>query len=131
MLLKKKQQITVREVSDEDLTILRDALCEYREQLMSSHEVSYNSFSVATGFSKNAIDEILKHLPFISGASYITNHLSVIQKEHATAIYSIIHNMFDNGSDEEIEFSQDSPGDPTVDIRLQVADFHFSDCEES
>lgn len=129
-LEEEREQVVIREVSDEDLTNLRDALWEYREILLSSHEASYNSFSVVTGFSMNAIDEILKHLPFISGASYINNYLGFIKEEHATAIYGIIYSMFDDGSDEEsIEFPQGSPGGPAVDIRLQVADFHFSDSD--
>lgn len=116
--------VLIRVATSEDEKLLRCALLEYRDCLL---RCSANYNSVGSGFSTQLIDQVVQHLPFISGSDYIQQHLCSFSESHAIAIFSIIHELDVGSDDDQSVFPELSE---ILDDRVNMADFSLSDLED-
>ncbi|XP_077061923.1 putative ATP-dependent DNA helicase Q1 [Siphateles boraxobius] len=105
-----------RSVTDDDRTLVRDLLEEYRSFLLKDTARLFTSRSACTGFSAELIEAVVEHSEHIFDLTYIINNLPVFRARHAREILLVISEVFgDIELDIQPTSHEDSFTEPDID----------------
>ncbi|XP_028441999.1 putative ATP-dependent DNA helicase Q1 [Perca flavescens] len=105
-----------RAVTEDDKTLVRDMLEEYRSSLVNDTARLFTSRSACTGFSTELIEAVVEHSKHIFDLAYIITNLPVFRARHAREILLVISEVFgDIELDIEPTSHKDSFTEPDID----------------
>ncbi|XP_015255333.1 PREDICTED: probable Werner syndrome ATP-dependent helicase homolog 1 [Cyprinodon variegatus] len=104
-----------REVTEEDKTVIRACLQQYRRTLVPDLPLITNK-TLCTGFGTELIEAAVEHSPYIFDLAYITNHLPVFTARHASEILLVISEVFGDFEYIEPTLPEESFTEPDIDF---------------
>lgn len=85
-----------RQVTEDDLMLLRDLLVQNQSSLIPEGTPLYTTKTACTGFGSELIDAVIEHSTTIFDMDYIIKNLPVFRMLHSQHILQILNTIFDD-----------------------------------